>query len=266
MDSWIISRQEINGRRNSEDEERRNYQKDNINIDLSENDLHASYRFSVLMMKKIVHGEVNGIRDIISEYTKLFLRLASVTDNNRILKDKCIVISTIACHFAIQSNVSYERMINMLWRSIVELEKLKTSNDIISQMETTIERFAQAVSTLSEKGYSLHINRCFNYIKSHLSENITLKKLADHVQLSPVYLSSLIKKETNQSLSYYINLFRIEESKRLLIYTNKSMQEIACDLGYSYQTHFNTVFKKYERQTPLEYRKKTGDKNYEDIY
>ena len=98
-----------------------------------------------------------------------------------------------------------------------------------------------------------------------MSENITLKKLAAYVQISPVYLSSLIKKETNHSLSFHINLCRIEESKRLLVYSNKSMQEIAYDIGYTYQTHYNTVFKKFEGQTPLAYRKNMGTKNYVDF-
>ena len=59
------------------------------------------------------------------------------------------------------------------------------------------------------------------------SEPLTLKQLANYTQISPVYLSSLIKKETNMSLSEHINLVRIDESKKRLIYSNMSIQDIA---------------------------------------
>jgi len=264
-DSWITSRQEIHGNANSTEKSRLVNLNNSNNTELRESELHAMYKFSTLLMDKIIHGDVNGIIEVISEYLNLFLSLDSVVDNNRSLKNRSIMICSIACHFAIQSNVPYERMINNLWRSIIELEKLKAANDILVQMSATIEGFAHAVSTLSNNGYSLYINRVINYIKGHLSENITLKKLAAYVQISPVYLSSLIKKETNHSLSFHINLCRIEESKRLLVYSNKSMQEIAYDIGYTYQTHYNTVFKKFEGQTPLAYRKNMGTKNYVDF-
>jgi len=66
-------------------------------------------------------------------------------------------------------------------------------------------------------------------------------------------------------MSYHINRYRIAESKRLLMYTNKSIQEIAYDVGYNYQNHYNTVFKKFEGRTPMEFRRDSGSKNFVDF-
>ena len=261
---WITSRQNLCGRKNIE-ELQQEYLGKNFHERQGVYELHAMYKFCTLMMEKIIHGDVSGIMDIVSEYENLFLSLESFTDNNRSLKNRCIIISSVACHFAIQSNVPYERMINNLWRSILEFEKLKTSKDIVVQMAATMEGFAQAVLALSDNGYSLYIKRVFNYIKGHLAEKITLVKLAEYVQISPGYLSSILKQETHQSMSYHINRYRIAESKRLLMYTNKSIQEIAYDVGYNYQNHYNTVFKKFEGRTPMEFRRDSGSKNFVDF-
>ena len=129
-------------------------------------------------------------------------------------------------------------------------------------MTNTLVELTHKIFTLPDSNYSLHVNRMIHYIKIHYSEKITLKKLAEHIQINPVYLSSLIKKETNMSLSNHINYIRIEEGKKLLIYTDKSIQDIAYDIGYNYQNHFDNVFKKFVGLTPLEYRNQMGDKNY----
>ena len=47
---------------------------------------------------------------------------------------------------------------------------------------------------------------------------------------------------------------KIEEAKRLLRYSDKSLTLIADYLGFSSQSHFTRIFKKYRGQTPREYR------------
>ena len=56
------------------------------------------------------------------------------------------------------------------------------------------------------------------------------------------------------TLSEYILKFKINESKNLLKYTNKPIPVISTYLGFSSQSHFNKVFKKYLNVTPLKYR------------
>ena len=225
-------------------------------------DCRTLYKFCVGLSNKIKHGSVNGIVDIVGENRDLFDNIKSIGDNNRSLKNMCIIVCSIACHYAIEANVPYERMFHHFWKSTTYFEKLKSENEIIVHMTTTVEEFARSVFTLSDNNYSLHINRILKYIKVHFAERITLKLLAEYTHINPVYLSSLIKKETKMSLSNHINLIRIDESKKLLLYSNKSIQDIAYDIGFNYQSHFDTVFKKSEGFTPLEYRANMGSKNY----
>jgi two-component system, response regulator YesN len=240
------------------------YYEETIKPEYDTTELRNFYRFGIDLIYKIAHGDVNGVKEGIGEFANIFMEMRTMEDNNRLLKNICIIIFSIACFSAIQANAPYEPMLYRLSKSLTKIEKLYIPGEIVSYMSTTVEGYAHAVAvTADNSSYSLHISRVIQYIKNHYTEKITLKHLAEYIKINPVYLSSLIKKETNMSLSNHINLIRIEESKKLLINTNKSILEIACDVGYNYQNHFNTVFMKYVGQTPLQYRQRRGNRNYE---
>ena len=77
---------------------------------------------------------------------------------------------------------------------------------------------------------------------------------ADQLHLSANYFGDLIKKETGKSAQEYIQLTTIDRAKELLIEGNKSVSEIAYELGFKYPQHFTRVFKKNVGYTPNEYR------------
>lgn len=56
------------------------------------------------------------------------------------------------------------------------------------------------------------------------------------------------------SIGSYITHCRLREAKSLLRYTHKSLGEISSYLCFSSQSHFQNVFKKHFKMTPMEYR------------
>ena len=95
-----------------------------------------------------------------------------------------------------------------------------------------------------------------NYIQHHLSEPITATYIAKQLYLSRPYLSRKFIEETGESLTDFILKEKTEEAKRLLRYSDKSLTAISNYLGFSSQSHFSRVFKKYASCTPGEYREK----------
>ncbi len=83
----------------------------------------------------------------------------------------------------------------------------------------------------------------------------TVKYFADKVCLSANYFGDLVKKETGKSPQEYIQDKIIDFSKELIATTNKTVSEIAYQLGFQYSQHFNRVFKKHVGATPNEYRR-----------
>lgn len=78
--------------------------------------------------------------------------------------------------------------------------------------------------------------------------------LADRVSLSPNYLSDLLKKETGMNTKDHIHHHLIEEAKNILLGTNKSISEIAYELGFEYPQYFSKLFKQKTGNTPQEFR------------
>jgi len=99
----------------------------------------------------------------------------------------------------------------------------------------------------------------YDYIEQHLSEDITLQKLADLVHLSPNYFSHLFKQLNGISLWEYITAKRIEKSVRLILSRESlSITEIATKCGFNNTVNFNKAFKKQKGMTPSELRKNPG--------
>ena len=96
------------------------------------------------------------------------------------------------------------------------------------------------------------------YFLNHLAQEQglpTVRYFADKVCLSPNYFGDLIKKETGKSPQEYIQDKIIDLSKEMIAGTDKTVSQIAYELGFQYSQHFNRLFKKHVGHTPCEYRR-----------
>lgn len=109
-------------------------------------------------------------------------------------------------------------------------------------------------NSVSSDEHSYHVTKATQYIRAHYAEPITLDELANYLALNKSYFCTIFKKVTKHSFSAYLNMVRINESKKLLMETSLSMLDIALSVGFSSASYFNTTFKKYVGMTPLEYR------------
>lgn len=77
---------------------------------------------------------------------------------------------------------------------------------------------------------------------------------ASELNLSPNYFGDLIKKDTGKSAHEYIQLKLIDTAKERIFDANKSLAQIAYELGFKYPQHFTRVFKQYVGMSPFDYR------------
>ena len=83
----------------------------------------------------------------------------------------------------------------------------------------------------------------------------TVQYLADQLHLSPSYLSDMLRSLTGRSAQQHIHDKLIEKAKERLTTTDRSVSEIAYDLGFGYAQSFSRLFKTKTRQSPLEFRR-----------
>ena len=82
----------------------------------------------------------------------------------------------------------------------------------------------------------------------------TVAYCADQLHLSANYFGDMIRKQTGQTASEYIQNKLIERAKEALLGTDKTTSEIAYGLGFQYPQHLSRMFKRVTGYTPNEFR------------
>ncbi|AGX06407.1 MULTISPECIES: response regulator transcription factor [Bacillus] len=99
------------------------------------------------------------------------------------------------------------------------------------------------------------IERALEYIRTYYKSEIKAQEVADVVNITPNYFSSLFKQKTGKSFNEYVNHMRVEEAKTLLEETPFKINEIAEQAGFHEYKYFVEVFRKFSGMTPTQYRK-----------
>ena len=81
----------------------------------------------------------------------------------------------------------------------------------------------------------------------------TVNQMASELNLSPKYLSDLLKQETNKTALELIHLHVVSEAKNMLVAGEQSISEIAYKLGFENPPYFSRLFRKETGMSPKEY-------------
>jgi len=125
------------------------------------------------------------------------------------------------------------------------LENKKSKNDL--RLRITQEQR----STYIEK-----LNSFMEKEKPYLQESLSIRELAEMIEIPYYHLSIIINDEMSINYYSYIHSYRIKEAIRLLENEDKSILQIAYESGFNSKSTFNKIFKTQTGMTPSEYRKK----------
>ncbi len=98
------------------------------------------------------------------------------------------------------------------------------------------------------------VRRAIDYIHAHFREEISFKDIADHLGMSPFHFARMFKRSTNDSPHQFITRCRVDAAKHLLLESDRSIAEIALEVGYKNQSHFTTRFASLAGITPAAFR------------
>ncbi len=99
------------------------------------------------------------------------------------------------------------------------------------------------------------IKQAIAYIDEHISEKITLKELADCVNMSEKYFCSFFSKKTGSTPIEYVNHLRIEKACEMLKTHKMSVTDAALETGYESLSYFIRRFKKQMGVSPSQFKK-----------
>ena len=93
------------------------------------------------------------------------------------------------------------------------------------------------------------------FMDEHYSEKLSLESVASHFFIDKHYLARLFKEQYGVTLVTYLQQVRITHAKRMLRFTDKSIEEIGLECGIGELNYFSRVFKKLEGVSPSEFRR-----------
>ena len=93
-----------------------------------------------------------------------------------------------------------------------------------------------------------------NWMAEHMAEDFNLDQLAVQAGVSKFYFTRLFKNAMGVSPSRHLLTLRMDEARRLLRETKKSVVEVALDVGYANPSHFARFFRRETGLTPSKYR------------
>lgn len=163
---------------------------------------------------------------------------------------------TLACRFCIEGGMPAEEAFNLSDLYIRQADACRTVEAVFALHDAMFRDYTARMQGLLRRDvYSRPVHRCMDYIDRHLQQPLTVKALAEALELSPAYVSTLFKREAGLAVSEYIRRKRVDAAQTLLRYTEFSCLEIAEYLCFSSDSHFSRVFREYTGQTPTEYRR-----------
>jgi AraC family transcriptional activator of pobA len=109
------------------------------------------------------------------------------------------------------------------------------SNDLLATLETLLSDYFNDTSALM-KGLP------------------TVQYLSEQLNVSPRYLSDMLRSLTGQNAQQHIHQKLIEKAKEMLSVSNASVAEVAYQLGFEHPQSFNKLFKRKTNLSPLEFR------------
>jgi AraC family transcriptional regulator len=110
-----------------------------------------------------------------------------------------------------------------------------------------------------ENGLSSYtLRQVLDYIRSNLSQDLSIADLAQVAGMSPYYLMRMFKKSMHVTPRQYIIQTRIDRAKELLRSRELSIADIALECGFTNQSHFTNVFRHITDTTPKTYQRDFG--------
>lgn len=132
-----------------------------------------------------------------------------------------------------------------------EILSSKLIVDLLTVALTVNKNDQQFDSALKQKLLAVH-----NYIDEHFAEDISLERLSSQFYISKYYLTREYKRIYGKTIFQHIITARINYGKKLLRFSDKTVEQIAHLCGFNDQSYFARQFKKSENLTCFSYRKK----------
>lgn len=208
-------------------------------------------KLEAALVENIIRGNKEEVLNILEQAKPHLLKFN--------LKD----LTAHVCQLQVQivAAINREGTTNLYSADLPQKFPFSDHDEAIGWLEMQINQYLLHTSDLTNNRIGYAVNYLLTHIHDHYATELTLKQLANKLQMNSSYLSVLFKQETTKSFSDYVTYYRIEKAKKLLKSPTITVYAAARQVGYADARHFSQAFKKQEGMSPAEYRKYEGIRN-----
>ena len=210
------------------------------------------YEKERLLITKLKTGDVAESKALLNDL--LGYVFFSEGSNLEIIKSRSLELCALLSRAAIEGGATSDSVLKVNNQLLSVIPTIRSIDDLCYKLQEAIDVFTDCMFGHVPGKNAEIVKKAIHYISKNFANPITLETVSNEVHLTPAYFSSMFKQSTGSTFKEYLNMVRIEESKRLLSNTDYSLLDIAIATGFEDQSYFSKVFKKYTGLTPKQYR------------
>ena len=227
--------------------------------DFNEEELFSAIELRYKVEKSLLNAVEKGSKEEALKFKNSF-QFAAVhrIPNNplRAYKNLTFSFNTLLRIASERGGVSPVYIHNLSDKFAILIENISSMAQLGTLQINMISEYCDLVNKFSTAGYSKIIRKTIDYINLNFDNPLSLSLIADNININSSHLSRQFKKETNMTVTEFINKRRVQEAKFLIDENNNSITEIALMVGYENHNYFCKVFKQITSLTPKDYLKK----------
>ncbi len=172
-----------------------------------------------------------------------------------VLRARAVELLSCLSRAAIEDNPLLEPMIerNHAWTE--KLVAAESFEALSQQLMAALDDFIDAIYLQGVNRSNIKVSQALDYIGRHYTKAISLRDVANEVNLSPCRLAHLMKTYTGRTVMQLIYQMRVNHAQKLLTNTTQSCTDIAYEVGFNDQSYFIKHFKRLTGTTPMRFRR-----------
>ncbi|MBQ8797309.1 MAG: AraC family transcriptional regulator [Oscillospiraceae bacterium] len=215
--------------------------------------MEQRYSYENELMRAVSKGQLHKAHSLLGGFST-FLFEQRLADPLRNAKNYCIIMNTLLRKAAEQGGVHPMYLDKVSSAYAVQIEQLHSLDNVLPLMTEMFRAYCRLVRKHATQDYSPPVQQALLFVESNLSGDLNLRMLAQKLNISSSYLSTIFKKETGQTLTDFIAQRRVDKAMDLLRSTRLQVQTVAQHCGIVDVHYFSKIFKKVTGMTPKAYR------------
>ncbi len=197
-------------------------------------------------------GDGDKAQEQLGSLMGLLYRYGGETD--KLLKVRIYELLGTMIESAMAGGGDVDQLLELSEKLFTESAIIRSQSQLVEWLRTRTDEIIGVVSHSHSDRSKTIVRKAKEYINEHYAEAISVKDVADAVCISESYFKSLFKKSSGYSYSEYLTAVRMDQAKNLLNRTEKSVTEIALDVGFHTPTSFSSLFKRETGHTPTQFK------------